>query len=103
MKYFLTIVFLFSFLSHSVHSEVNNKKLLKSVFDGCIGTNKTIDPKQFLYCGCYVTKLGEKYDNEEFITMLLGIGVLPKKDQYKEMLKEDKVIQSLSDCIHFME
>ena len=35
--------------------------------------------------------------------VLLGIGVLPKKDQYKEMLKEDKVVQSLSDCIHFME
>ena len=100
------IFFIFTFvlfLSKTVYSEVNNKKLLKSVFDGCIGKNKTIDPKQFLYCGCYVTKIGEKYDNEEFIKMLIGIGMLSKNDQYKEMLKEDKVIQSLSECIHFME
>jgi len=69
---------------------MNNSKVLKDIFNGCIGKETKVNPQKFIYCGCYTTKIGKKFTIDQFIKMSLDYSHLIKELMKKELAKKLK-------------
>ena len=100
-KRLLTSVFLILFSSYS-YAEMNNSKLLNNIFNGCIGKSKKIKSQKYIYCGCYTTRIAQKFTLDEFIKMSVNLSHLNKKQMQKEFMKNKKIMSSIKECIDYL-
>ena len=102
MKHLILILLFLLLISKNAYSEMNNSKLLNNIFNGCIGKSKKVKPQKYIYCGCYTTKIGEKFTLDEFIKMSMNFSHLTKKQMTKEFVKNNKIISSIKECIEHL-
>jgi len=102
MRNFIVTFFVIILLSNNSFAEMKNTKILNSIFNGCIGNSQQVDGKKYIYCGCYTTKLAQKFTFDEFIKMSVNFSHLSKTEMQKEFMKNPKIISSIKECIDYL-
>ena len=102
MKKILFASLFFIIFSNYSFAEINSSKLLNNIFNGCIGKSKKIEPQKYIYCGCYTTRIAQKFTLDEFIKMSVNLGHLNKKQMQKEFMKNKKIMSSIKECIDYL-
>ena len=102
MRNFIVTFFVIILLSNNSFAEMKNTKILNSIFNGCIGNSQQVDGKKYIYCGCYTTKLAQKFTFDEFLNMSVDFRHLSKKEMQKEFLKNPKITSSINECIGYL-
>lgn len=99
----LIITFYFIiFISNNSHAEMKSSKILNSIFNGCIGKSQQVESQKYIYCGCYTTRIAQKFTLDEFIKMSVNYSHLSKSEMQKEFMKNPKITSSIRECIDYL-
>tara|TARA_B100000989_G_C19410288_1_gene414045 strand:- start:36 stop:368 length:333 start_codon:yes stop_codon:yes gene_type:complete len=95
----LTVLFLFP---NQGSAEINSKKALMDVFEGCVEEEVTDLPlgAQFEYCGCYVKEISLGMDLEELMSFGLDMLSAGEDEEKREkiMLSNEKITKYVVNC-----
>ena len=104
MKYYIPyfFVFILTFFIKNSFAEINNKKALMDVFEGCV-EEEVPDVSvgaQFNYCGCFIKEISLGMDLEEVMTLGLDIMSVEedKKLQQKILISNRKIKKYIVKC-----
>ena len=78
---------------------MKSNKILKNIFNGCTGKSQQVETQKYIYCGCYTTRIAQKFTSEEFIKMSVNFSHLSKIEMQKEFLKNPKITSSIKECV----
>ena len=103
MKYYLLLfLFVLIFSIKNVVAEINSKKALMDVFEGCV-EEEVADVSagaQFDYCGCFIKEISLGMDLEEVMT--LGLDMMRagenKKIQQNILISNQKIKKYIVKC-----
>ena len=102
MRNFIITFFFIIFISHNLHAEMKNNKILNNIFNGCIGKSQHVENQKYIYCGCYTTRIAQKFTSEEFIKMYVNFSHLSKIEMQKEFLKNPKITSSIKERVDYL-
>ena len=102
MRNFIITFFFIIFTSNNTYAEMKNSKILNSIFNGCIGKSQQVVSQKYIYCGCYTTRIAQKFTLDEFIKMSVNFSHLSKTEMQKEFMKNPKIISSIKECIDYL-
>ena len=102
MRHIFVQILFIMFLSNNSYAEMNSSKILNNIFNGCIGKSKQIESLKYIYCGCYTTKIAQKFTLDEFIKMSVNASHLNKSQMQKEFIKNPKIMFSIKECIDYL-
>ena len=102
MRNFIITFFFIIFISHNLHAEMKNNKILNNIFNGCIGKSQHVENQKYIYCGCYTTRIAQKFTLEEFIKMSVNFNHLSKIEMQKEFLKNPKITSGIKECVDYL-
>ena len=103
MKYYIPFFFVFILAFHIKNSfaEINNKKALMGVFEGCV-EEEVPDISvgaQFDYCGCFIKEISLGMNLEEVMT--LGLDMSVEEDEKKQqniLISNRKIKKYIVKC-----
>ena len=101
IKYFLLLLLLIPFYSKTLYA-LDDSKILKGIFNSCIGKEAKVNPNKFLYCGCTASKIGKYFTMQEFIELSKKIGKLPQNKMDEEFSKNNKIVKSGVECLKLL-
>ena len=104
MKFHIPLFLLFVFLCFVKNSfaEINSKKALMDVFEGCIEEEvpDVSVGSQFNYCGCFINEISLGMNLEEVMT--LGLDIMSVGDdeklQEKMLISNQKIKKYIVKC-----
>lgn len=96
------LLFFIIFFTHQGFTEINNKKALMDVFEGCVNEDlpNVSAGAQFDYCGCFIKEVSLGMEFEELMTLgmdVMGAGENEKKAE-QIFISNEKIKKYVVKC-----